>query len=178
MRLILLVLILFTLVSPIAHAQSDKVAIAPCLPANAALIRLEGFDEFSGSWTQVVKDIPAFYALGGTPIAWLGYAPKGQEYKEWQGIGYGFGGVDMRLYGEQFYIYLYSDGRTFKDRRVIGRIEVHGYGLSQYVLYFTRLYANADSNGEHMGYHIFAVNGMACMFFVNADDFREGIGWE
>lgn len=177
MRFFLLVLILFTLVSPVA-AQSDKVAIAPCLPDNAALIRLEGSDEFSGDWAQVVKDIPAFYALEGVPIEWRGYAPKGQEYKEWQGIEYGFGGVDMRLYGEQFYIYLYSDGITFKDKRIIGRIEVHEYGLSQYVLYFTRLYANTDSNGEHMGYHVFAVDGMACMFFVDAKDFKGVLGWE
>ena len=163
-----------------AKAQGNKISIAPCLPANADLIRLEGVDEWGYAWVNVVKDILAFYALEGEPIEWRGYAPKGQEYKEWQGVEYGFGGVDMRLYEDTFYIYLYSADATFAKREIIGRIEAHSYG-EYVILFFTRLYSNTDSASEHMGYHVYADprnNGEACMYWINRDDFNEVMGWK
>jgi len=175
--LTLFALILILLIPSTGRAQTDTRPIAPCLPANADLIRLEGANEWGETWVNVVRDMPAFYALEGEPIEWLGYAPKGQEYKEWQGVEYGFGGVDMTKYGEQFYIMLYGTGSTFAKREIIGRIEVHQY-KEQYILFMTTLHTFGLSDGSRNAYHIFAVNGQACMFFVGKDDFNEVLGWK
>lgn len=184
MKLTLLTLFIITLLIPTSgHAQQAKtVSIAPCLPASPALIRLEGKDEFAGQWAQVVRDIPAFYAMEGTYIEWLGYAPKGQEYKEPYGIEYGFGGVDMREYGDSFLIAFYSDAPIFSKREVVGRIEVREYAIDDtYLLFVTTLKPFAMPDGSRFDYHVPADprrNGEACMFRVNDKDFRRALGWQ
>lgn len=183
LKLILLTLFILALLIPsTGHAQTDAIPIAPCLPENAALIRLEGEAEWTGKWVQVVRDIPAFYALEGEYIEWLGYAPKGQEYKEWQGIEYGFKNVDMRNYGDAFLIALYSDAPTFSKREVVGRIEVREYAIDDtYLLFVTTLEPFGLADGSRYDYHVPAdprKNGGACMFRINADDFRQAVGWQ
>lgn len=185
LKLTLLILFIITLCIPTSgHAQQAKsVSIAPCLPVNPALIRAEyAGDAFSQASAEVVRDIPAFYALEGQYIEWLGYAPKGQEHKEWQGVEYGFGGVDMREYGEGFLIAFYSDAPTFSKREIIGRIEVREYAIDDtYLLFVTTLKPYGLPDGSRYDYHVPADprrNGEACMFRVNADDFRRALGWQ
>lgn len=185
MKLTLLILFILALLIPTSgHAQQAKsVSIAPCLPDNPALIRLEYTgDAFSQASAEVVRDIPAFYAMEGTHIEWLGYAPKGQEYKEPYGIEYGFGGVDMRNYGDSFLIAFYSDAPTFSKREIVGRIEVREYLIDDtYLLFVTTLKPYGLPDGSRYDYHVPAdprQNGQACMFRVNADDFSRALGWQ
>lgn len=122
MKYLILLLLLLSL-TPV-QAQTNKATIAPCLPEYPSLIRAEyEGDDFSPPTAQVIKNISTFYELEGEYIGWLGYAPKGEKDKEWLGIEYGFEGIDMRKYGEQFLILIYDNATTFSKRKVIGRIK-------------------------------------------------------
>lgn len=185
LKLTFLTLFIITLLIPTSgHAQQAKtIPIAPCLPDNPALIRAEyAGDAFSQASAQVVRDIPAFYAMEGTYIEWLGYAPKGEEYKEWMGVEYGFGGVDMREYGDSFLIAFYGEGKTFAKREIIGRIEVREYAIDgTYLLFVTTLKPYGLPDGSRYDYHVPSdprKNGEACMFRVNDKDFRRALGWQ
>jgi len=174
MKQLILVILTLTLIYPsTGKAQSDTIPIAPCLPANAAIIRLSGEVEFGGEWLHAVKDKSAFYALMGTQIKWLGYARKGEESKEWYGVEAGFGGINMFNYGDAFLITIHDSRRV-----IIGRIEVHEY-LGDYLLFFTTLAPFGLADGSRYDYHIPAdPRGGDCMFKISADEFNEVSGWQ
>lgn len=177
-KLTLLILALLILTPSTGQAQAPKpVGIAPCLPADGTLIRLDGTAEFGETWRQALKSNTAFYALAGAYIPWLGYASKGHESEEWYGITAGFGGVNMMLYGDAFLISIFN-----ADKQMVGRIEVREYfATDDYLLFFTTLKPFGLPDGTRYDYHIPADprrNGEACMFRIKAKDFNHALGWQ
>lgn len=173
-----LLLFLLLLLNPLSKSSADKgdkLSLAPCMPADVVKMRVEWYDAFFGN--DVGYGSPQnFYLVEGRPIEWLGYAPTDQRHKESYGVEYGFGGVDMRYYGQSAIITFYN-----VEEELMGRIEVHHYPLTgQWILYFTKLIATTDSNGEHYGNHIYAYPGVAkisCMFWLSQKEFEYAMGW-
>lgn len=140
-----------------------------------SVVRHTGAAEFGEAWTQVLPEVEPLYALTGIPIQWLGYAPKGQESLEWDGVYYGFKGISMLNYGEGTLLTLYGPGTTFAKRPIVGRIEVREYPPAQeYLLFVTTLEPYGLADGSRYDYHIPAdPRGGACMFRVSAADFQQ-----